>query len=93
MEPLDETVRMAQACDAAGFDTFWLAEAYPSVAQALDGGVTQSHRRGHPRWASCCNAGYAVQTPWIARGIASMISWPHHGTRLFPAFGSSRFFH
>src|SRR5215831_17319068 len=29
MEPLDETVRMAQACDAAGFDTFWLAEAYP----------------------------------------------------------------
>lgn len=29
MEPLDETVRMAQACDAAGFDSFWLAEAYP----------------------------------------------------------------
>ncbi len=29
MEPLDETVQMAQACDAAGFDTFWLAEAYP----------------------------------------------------------------
>jgi len=29
MEPLDETVAMAQACEAAGFDTFWLAEAYP----------------------------------------------------------------
>jgi 5,10-methylenetetrahydromethanopterin reductase len=29
MEPLGETLRMAQACDAAGFDTFWLAEAYP----------------------------------------------------------------
>jgi 5,10-methylenetetrahydromethanopterin reductase len=29
MEPLDETVRMAQACERAGFDTFWLAEAYP----------------------------------------------------------------
>ncbi|MGC2670439.1 MAG: LLM class flavin-dependent oxidoreductase, partial [Candidatus Acidiferrum sp.] len=29
MEPLDETVKMAQACDGAGFDTFWLAEAYP----------------------------------------------------------------
>jgi 5,10-methylenetetrahydromethanopterin reductase len=29
MEPLDEIVRMAQACEAAGFDTFWLAEAYP----------------------------------------------------------------
>jgi 5,10-methylenetetrahydromethanopterin reductase len=29
MEPLEETVAMAQACDAAGFDTFWLAEAYP----------------------------------------------------------------
>ncbi len=29
MEPLEETLRMAQACDAAGFDTFWLAEAYP----------------------------------------------------------------
>jgi 5,10-methylenetetrahydromethanopterin reductase len=29
MEPLDETVRMAQACEAAGFDSFWLAEAYP----------------------------------------------------------------
>jgi 5,10-methylenetetrahydromethanopterin reductase len=29
MEPVDETVKMAQACDRAGFDTFWLAEAYP----------------------------------------------------------------
>ena len=29
MEPLDDTVRVAQACDRAGFDTFWLAEAYP----------------------------------------------------------------
>src|SRR5690349_23496603 len=29
MEPLEETVRMAQACDRAGFDTIWLAEAYP----------------------------------------------------------------
>lgn len=29
MEPLNETVQMAQACDQAGFDTFWLAEAYP----------------------------------------------------------------
>jgi 5,10-methylenetetrahydromethanopterin reductase len=29
MEPLNETVAMAQACEKAGFDTFWLAEAYP----------------------------------------------------------------
>ena len=29
MEPVEETVRMARACDAAGFDAFWLAEAYP----------------------------------------------------------------
>ena len=29
MEPLQQTVRMAQACDRAGFDIFWLAEAYP----------------------------------------------------------------
>src|SRR5205823_6291216 len=29
MEPLTETVCMAQACEAAGFDIFWLAEAYP----------------------------------------------------------------
>ncbi len=29
MEPVAETVRMAKACDAAGFDAFWLAEAYP----------------------------------------------------------------
>ena len=29
MEPLNETVRMAQACEAAGFEVFWLAEAYP----------------------------------------------------------------
>lgn len=28
MEPVEETVRMAQACEAAGFDSFWLAEAY-----------------------------------------------------------------
>ena len=29
MEPLEETVRMAKACEQAGFDAFWLAEAYP----------------------------------------------------------------
>jgi 5,10-methylenetetrahydromethanopterin reductase len=29
MEPLNETVGMAKACDRAGFDAFWLAEAYP----------------------------------------------------------------
>src|SRR5262249_23798585 len=28
-EPLNETVCMAQACETAGFDVFWLAEAYP----------------------------------------------------------------
>ena len=29
MEPVEETLEMARACDEAGFDTFWLAEAYP----------------------------------------------------------------
>lgn len=29
MEPVRETVEMAEACDEAGFDSFWLAEAYP----------------------------------------------------------------
>ncbi len=29
MEPVRETLRMAKACDEAGFDAFWLAEAYP----------------------------------------------------------------
>src|SRR5436309_12776777 len=29
MEPAQETVAMARACEQAGFDTFWIAEAYP----------------------------------------------------------------
>jgi len=29
MEPVRETIAMAKACEHAGFDTFWLAEAYP----------------------------------------------------------------
>lgn len=29
MEPVRETVAMARACEEAGFDTFWIAEAYP----------------------------------------------------------------
>jgi 5,10-methylenetetrahydromethanopterin reductase len=29
MEPVCETVAMAKACEQAGFDTFWIAEAYP----------------------------------------------------------------
>jgi len=29
MEPVQETVAMAKACEDAGFDTFWIAEAYP----------------------------------------------------------------
>ena len=29
MEPVHETVAMAKACEDAGFDAFWIAEAYP----------------------------------------------------------------
>src|ERR1700676_4335185 len=29
LEPVRETVAMARACEQAGFDTFWIAEAYP----------------------------------------------------------------
>ena len=29
MEPVHETAAMAKACEDAGFDTFWIAEAYP----------------------------------------------------------------
>jgi 5,10-methylenetetrahydromethanopterin reductase len=29
MEPVRETLAMAQACESAGFDAFWIAEAYP----------------------------------------------------------------
>jgi 5,10-methylenetetrahydromethanopterin reductase len=29
MEPVHETVAMAKACEQAGFDCFWVAEAYP----------------------------------------------------------------
>src|SRR5258706_11492380 len=29
MEPVQETLAMAKACEKAGFDTFWVAEAYP----------------------------------------------------------------
>jgi 5,10-methylenetetrahydromethanopterin reductase len=29
MEPVQETVAMAKTCEDAGFDTFWIAEAYP----------------------------------------------------------------
>jgi 5,10-methylenetetrahydromethanopterin reductase len=29
MEPVQETLAMAKACEQAGFDTFWIAEAYP----------------------------------------------------------------
>ncbi len=29
MEPVRETVAMANACEQAGFDAFWIAEAYP----------------------------------------------------------------
>src|SRR5271165_5307992 len=29
MEPVRETLAMAKACEDAGFDAFWIAEAYP----------------------------------------------------------------
>ncbi len=29
MEPVHETIEMAKACEHAGFDAFWIAEAYP----------------------------------------------------------------
>ena len=39
MEPLGEMLETARALDRGGFDTIWLAEAYPVVAQARDGGA------------------------------------------------------
>src|SRR5205814_10440579 len=29
MEPAHETIEMAKTCEHAGFDAFWIAEAYP----------------------------------------------------------------
>ena len=46
MEPLDEMLASARAMDAAGMDTIWLAEAYPVVAQARDGGALVDRRLG-----------------------------------------------
>ena len=53
MEPLEETVRMAKACDAAGFDTFWLAEAYrllgPRSQQLTEKELTNSAKKDAAR--------------------------------------------
>ena len=49
MEPVRETVAMAKACEAAGFDAFWIAEAYPwwrkhSFEARSSTAVTGGHR-------------------------------------------------
>ena len=44
MEPLDEMLASARVMDEAGMDTIWLAEAYPVVAQAPDGGALVDRR-------------------------------------------------
>ena len=46
MEPLDEMLESARVMDEAGMDTVWLAEAYPVVAQAPDGGARLDRRLG-----------------------------------------------
>ncbi len=59
MEPTRETVRMAQACEEAGFDTFWLAEAYPwwrkhgyeaRSSTAITALIANQTRRIHVGW-------------------------------------------
>ena len=43
MEPFEEILAHAQALDRHGFDTIWLAEAYPWWRKHSDGGP-QLHR-------------------------------------------------
>ncbi len=59
MEPVRETVRMAKTCEDAGFDTFWLAEAYPwwrkhsyeaRSSTAITAVIAQETRRIHIGW-------------------------------------------
>ena len=59
MEPAQETLAMARACDEAGFDTFWLAEAYPwwrkhameaRSCTALCALIARETRRIHVGW-------------------------------------------
>src|ERR1051325_1608115 len=59
MEPVRETVAMAKACEQAGFDAFWVAEAYPwgrkhsfeaRSSTAIPAVIAQQARRNQVGW-------------------------------------------
>ncbi|PYT95461.1 MAG: hypothetical protein DMG36_02285, partial [Acidobacteria bacterium] len=72
MEPLNETVHVAQACDAAGFEVFWLAEAYPWW-------------RKHSMEARSCTAATAIiarETKRIAIGWGIISPYTRHPVQI-----------
>src|SRR5438034_11639741 len=68
MEPVEETVNMARACDAAGFDSFWLAEAYP---------WWRKHSM-EARSSTAMSAGIARETTRIAIGWGIISPYTRH---------------
>src|SRR5436190_15949345 len=97
MEPLEETVRMAKACDAAGFDAFWLAEAYPwwrkhSMEARSSTAITAILARETRRIA----IGWGIISPYtrhpVQIAMEARVMQELAGTRFLLGLGASKIF-
>jgi len=98
MEPVRETLEMARACEAAGFDTFWLAEAYPwwrkhsmeaRSSTAICALVARETRR--------INIGWGIISPYTRHPVqiameARVMQDLAGGERFFLGLGASKIF-
>lgn len=97
MEPVSETAAMAKACEDAGFDTFWIAEAYPwwrkhsfearsSTAELAV--IAQQTRRIQLGWGIISPyTRHPVQIAMEARVMQDLA-----GSRFFVGLGASKIF-
>jgi 5,10-methylenetetrahydromethanopterin reductase len=97
MEPVRETLRMARACDEAGFDAFWLAEAYPwwrkhsfeaRSSTAITALIAHETRRIHVGWGIISPyTRHPVQIAMEARVMQDLC-----GERFLLGLGASKIF-
>src|SRR3989441_12449692 len=97
MEPLHETAAMAKACEDAGFDAFWIAEAYPwwrkhgfeaRSSTAILAVIAAQTRR--------IQLGWAIISPYtrhpVALAMEARVMQDLAGDRSLPGLGASKIF-
>lgn len=97
MEPVRETLAMAVACEAAGFDTFWIAEAYPWWRKhSFEARSSTAILAVIARETTCIQLGWGIISPYtrhpVQIAMEARVMQDLAGDRFLLGLGASKIF-